>query len=151
SSGSPPGSSSTKINCPFSRTRAKGTTAQAGSSLVLSEYSCSSRPSADCSGSFDDGTRTKIWRRTATLRTRENTKDAASRTDSIPYVESSINTVSLALPSLTAHGSKHNIGVPPRLYHLGKFFAIHRELPSRYHSALPKECLLASLAAHAVM
>ena len=43
SSGLPPRSSSTNIVCPFSRTSARRTIAQAGSSLVLSEYSCSSR------------------------------------------------------------------------------------------------------------
>jgi hypothetical protein len=93
SRGSPPGSSSTSIIRPLSRTRARGTTAHAGSSLILSAYSCSSRLKVPCAGCFDKGATTRMWLGSVSLWPRYRTNCASFRSGSNVYDESSVMAV----------------------------------------------------------
>ncbi len=97
SRGSPPGSSSTSIVRPSSRTRARGKTAHAGSSLLLSPYSCSSRLWVPCAGCFDQGATTRIW--PVSLWPRYRTNSPSFRSDSNVYDEISVMAVSSRIGS----------------------------------------------------
>ncbi len=91
--GSPPGSSSTSTVRQLSRTRARGRTAQARSSLTLSAYSCSSRLRVPCAGCFDKGAMTRIRLGSTSLWPRYRTNSASFRSDSNVYDEISVMAV----------------------------------------------------------